>query len=346
MTTSTADSASVKPIAEDFKPTLQRALAQQEVAEHVARDAARRGLANVYLVGAGGSLAAMYPVHYELERGGAGFSTFIMTSNELNYRRPAQLGERSLVVTGSHTGTTKETVRAAETAKAAGATVVAVTRLEDSPLAKTADVAFSYGSEKTVYEAKQILLGQLGFAVLQETGVDKDYGAIRRAFEALPEALYETKVESDPQCHEIATQWKDESITYVLAAGPNYGAGYCLAMCYLQEMQWMHAASFNAGEFFHGAVEVVTDETPWLVLLGEDDTRPMAERALTFLQQYTKKTIAIDSRNFSLPGVEARYRPIVTPLALSTVITRLPQHYEAVRGHSLELRRYMFKVDY
>jgi fructoselysine 6-phosphate deglycase len=346
MTTPTTDTAAVKPIAEDFKPTLERALAQHEAAEQVARDAVRRGLANVYLVGAGGSLAAMYPAHYELERGGAGFSTFIMTSNELNYRRPAQLGERSLVVAGSHTGTTKETVRAAETAKAAGATVVAITRLEDSPLAKTADVAFAYGSEKTVYEAKQILLGQLGFAVLKETGADNDYAGIRRAFEALPEALYQTKVEGDQQCHEIATQWKDEPITYVLGAGPNYGVAYCLAMCYLQEMQWMHAASFNAGEFFHGAFEVVTDETPWLVWAGEDDTRPMAERALTFLRQYCKKTIAIDSRDFSLPGVDARYRPFVTPFALSTVMTRLPQHYEAVRGHSLDQRRYMFKVDY
>ena len=153
-------------------------------------------------------------------------------------------------------------------------------------------------------------------------------------------------MESDPQCHQIATQWKDEPITYVLASGPNYGVAYCLAMCYLQEMQWMHAASFNAGEFFHGAFEVATDQTPWLVWLGEDDTRPMAERALTFLKQYAKKTIAVDSRDLSLPGVEPRQRPIVTPLALSTVMTRLPQHYEAVRGHSLEQRRYMFKVDY
>jgi fructoselysine 6-phosphate deglycase len=346
MTTGTTDSAAVAPIAADFKPTLVEALGQREAAQQVAGEAVRRGLTSVFLVGCGGSLAAMYPLHYELERGTAEFGTYIMNADEFNHRRPAALGRGSLVVAGSHTGTTKETVRAAETAKAAGATVVAVTRLPDSPLAKTADAAFAYRSEKTVYEAKQILLGQLGFALLQEAGADRDYAAIRRAFEALPDALHRTKEETDPQCHEIATRWRDEPITYVLAAGPNYGAGYCLAMCYLQEMQWMHAASFNAGEFFHGAFEVVTDQTPVLVLLGEDDTRPMAERARAFVQRYSSNAVAIDTRDLSLPGVDPRQRPIVTPLALSTVITRLPQHYEAVRGHSLEQRRYMFKVEY
>ena len=346
MATPTTDRAAVKPIAADFKSTLQDALGQHERARQVAGEAVRHGLASVFLVGCGGSLAAMYPAHYELERQAAGFGTFIMNSDEFNHRRPAQLGERSLVVAGSHTGTTKETVRAAQAAKAAGATVVAITRLPDSPLAKAADVTFAYGSESTVYEAKQVLLGELAFALLEASGVQQDYAGIRRAFEALPEALYAAKTESDDRCHQIAVRWQDEPITYVLAAGPNYGVGYCLAMCYLQEMQWMHAASFDAGEFFHGAFEVVTETTPILVFLGEDDTRPMAERAAAFVQKYSKNSELIDSRSLSLPGVPAEQRPIVSPLALSTIMTRLPQHYEAVRGHALEQRRYMFKVDY
>ena len=88
---------------------------------------------------------------------------------------------------------------------------------------------------------------------------------------------------------EIAVRLQDEPITYVLACGPSYGVAYALAMCYLQEMQWMHAATVHAGEFFHGAFEVVTDDTPLLVLLDESEARPIAERALQFSEHMARQ---------------------------------------------------------
>lgn len=333
------------PIPADLRETLERALDQDPQARALAADVVGRGLSNVFLVGCGGSLVVTYPVHYLLEREAA-FPTFQMTSAEFNFRRPAALGGGSLVLVCSHTGTTPETMEAARIAEAAGATVAAVTRLPDSELARSADVAFTYLSDDTLWEAVYVLFGQIGYALLERTGVDEDHAGIRRVFEALPDAMLSIQQESEELCRDIASRLADERIVYVLGSGPNYGAAYGLAMCYLQEMQWMHAAAFNAGEFFHGAFEVITEEIPVIVLLGEDETRPIAERALRFVTEHSRKAFALDTRSFAMPGIETHRRPIVSPMALGGVAGRLAAHLAAVRDHSLDIRRYMSKVPY
>ncbi|POX50411.1 SIS domain-containing protein [Streptomyces sp. Ru71] len=335
----------LKPITEDFKEAVAFALSQNDTARAFVDEVVGAGLRNVFLVGCGGSLTAAYPVQYLLQTR-AQFPVFHLNSDEFNHRRPALLGEGSLVLVSSHTGTTKETVAAAHYAREAGAKVAALTRSADSPLARAAHVAFTYRSEDTVVAPKGVLFGQLAYALLEKTGVEGDYAALRQAYEALPDALYTAQEEGEELAASIAAALADERVTYVLSAGPNYGAGYGFTMCYLMEMQWKHGGSYNAGEFFHGAFEVVTEDQPVILFLGEDATRPMAERAKTFLDKYTKKAHYVDSTMFSLPGVPAHLRGDITPIALDVFGTRLARHYESVRGHDLDKRRYMFQVEY
>lgn len=56
-----------------------------------------------------------------------------------------------------------------------------------------------------------------------------------------------------------------------------------------------------------------------LLMLGEDGTRPMAERAKTFLDKYTRKAHYIDTRSLSLPGVPEDLRGEISPIALNTL---------------------------
>jgi fructoselysine-6-phosphate deglycase len=313
----------------------------------LATDLVGHDVRDVFLVGCGGSLCATYAPHFVLESRARDLSVSHMTSAEFNHRRPARLGPRSLVVVGSHTGTTSETLAAIEIARSADvARVIGVTNTDDSALALAADHRFTYHSEGVVWPAKQVILLQLAYALLEETGVVDDYEEIRHTFDALPHAVLGAVEQHESASRSIAERLKDEPITYVLASGPNYGSAYGLAMCYLQEMQWMHAASFNAGEFFHGAFEIVTEETPVLVLLGEDATRPISERARDFLDRYSNRSIAIDTREIVLSGIPASRRGLVTPVVLMAFVSRLAAHYACVRNHPLTLRRYMTKVAY
>jgi len=327
----------LKPIEPEFAEQVRHTIGHRAQVEQLVDAVVKRGLRNVFFVGAGGSLIASYPAYWILMRA-AEFPVFQLQSDELNTTRPSALGHGSLVVVASYTGTTKETVAAAQWAKSRGATVVAAGKA-GSPLIELADLAIT-GENSDIAEAL------VSYALLQRLGGAGDFETVWRAIEALPEALQLAQEEVEEQVHDIAEALKDEPITYVLGSGPNYGWAYGLAMCYLQEMQWKHAAAFDSGEFFQGAFEVIDDDVAVIALLGEDASRPMAERAKTFLDKYTKKAHYLDTKQLSLPGVPPELRGDVSPFALRVVIGRLAKHYESVRGHDLEQRHYMFKVEY
>jgi fructoselysine 6-phosphate deglycase len=331
-----SDTLSLKPIDADTVEKLTAAVGERAAIAEAVTPVVGAGLRNVYFVGAGGSIICSYPAHYVLQQRGT-IPAFQLQSDELNSSVPALMGPGSLVVLASYTGKTKETVQAAKTAKATGATVIAAAK-EGSPLAEAVDVAFSGKSD--VFE----LL--VAYAVLEATGADLDLAALGATLDALPEAVLDAITESESHLAAIADAFKDEPITYVLGSGPCYGWAYGLAMCFLQEMQWKHAASFNTGEFFQGAFEVVDDDTAVLLWLGEDASRPMAERGKRFLETYCSKARYIDVADLSLPGISKEFRGDVSGVVVGALANRLAQHYEALRGHDLEQRHYMFKVDY
>ena len=293
------------------------------------------GLRNVYFVGAGGSIICSWPAHYLLEQK-APFPAFQLQSDELNSSTPALMGPGSLVVLASYTGTTKETVQAAKTAKASGATVIASAKA-GSPLAGAVDTAFAGKSD--IFE----LL--VAYCLLEATAPTSTPARLA-ALQALPGGRAERRrgVRERSGRHRPALQGRAHHLRARLR--PGYGWAYGLAMCFLQEMQWKHAAAFNTGEFFQGAFEMVDDDTAVLLWLGDDATRPMAERGKAFLDQYCKKAKYVDVADLALPGIPAERRGDVTGIVIGALANRLAQHYEAVRGHDLEPRRYMFKVDY
>ncbi|MGD1011429.1 MAG: SIS domain-containing protein [Acidimicrobiales bacterium] len=347
----TQSQAEPKPVASDFEETIRFANSQRERIREVARQAADRHLSSIWFVGCGGSHYAQSAAHYTLTQRSRRLTSYRLNSNEFNHAQPAHLGLDSLVVVGSHSGKTPETLQAIETARAAGAPIiVGMTRSLESPLAESvgASAAFTYESGDTVWEPKQTYFGLLAHELLSAYGDEtaQETETAAAGYLALPDALRRAIEQQDEASHEIAVSLAGEPITYLLGAGPSEDIARCLAMCYLQEMQWMNAAAFNAGEFFHGAFEVVTENTPVILLLGEDTSRPIAERAARFIKKYSKKSYLIDSADLELPGVPAAARAEVAPIALGTLVSRLAQHYEAVSGHSLDIRRYMTKVEY
>lgn len=338
----------LRPLPTEPRAGVLRALGQRSTIEAFAADVVRRGLRNVFLLGSGGGLLTHEGLQYLLEQRSARFSAFALSANEFIYRKPAMLGEGSLAVLASNTGRTPEVVAAAGFARERGAIVAAVTRRADSPLAQAVDRAWAYEDDEGVGDPKEFQLAILGLALLREAG-DLDaaeYDGHLRALEALPTALLDACRETEDLNAEIARELKDAPVIYVIGAGPNRGTAYGLAMCYLQEMQWKHAASFDAAEFLHGAMEVVTDDTAVIQYLGEESTRPIDERARAFLERYTRRAFFVDARDLMLPGVEAALRPFASHFALDAVMSRLAQHFEVATGHDLKNRRYMFRVEY
>ncbi|MEX5567294.1 SIS domain-containing protein [Pseudomonas syringae] len=333
----------VAPDAE-FRRVIEAAVSQRERIGQVAK-AAAEGMRNLFLIGCGGSYNDFSAAIYRCDIS-AHVPSFCLNSEEFNRRRPALLGEGSVVLVASHNGTTQETIEAARWSRAAGARVIGFTKDKTTKLAAECDDVFTYNSDRTILAPKQVLIGMMVLALLKESGSKLDFAAFDEAFSAVPKAFELAIEEAEESLHKIAVAFAAEPFTYVLSSGPNQGAGYGFAMCYLMEMQWKHASWFNANEFLHGAFEVVQPDTALLLFKGEDETRPVIDRVEAFLSKNTQRSLVIDSKDYSLPGVPASLRGDISPLLLSTLSKRLAEHYQAVTGHLLTDRRYMFKTTY
>jgi fructoselysine-6-P-deglycase FrlB-like protein len=299
----------------------------------------QREIREVFLVGAGGSFLAMVPAQYVLDL----YSSVPVqrfNSDEFYYRAPARVSEHSLVVVLSGTGNTPETIRSGQWAQEQGAAVVAVTLNAHGPLAQALPTSFV----ATTGQGSQIILQLIAMGILKRQGFD--ITLMHSALSATPKALFDALVNFEPEASKIAAALKDVPVTNVLASGPLQGAAETFTMCYLQEMQWMHAATINADEFFQGPFEVIDKDTKTLVFLGEDNTRPMGERVRKFLETYSGETFYIDAAHFGLPGLTEHERSFALPLVFHALVARLAAHYASARGYTLEGRRYMWQVSY
>jgi fructoselysine 6-phosphate deglycase/fructoselysine-6-phosphate deglycase len=340
MTNASSTPISITP---DFYETLGDVVKQAPTALELSRRVRKDGLRSVYLVGCGGSHFAAFPGYDILLREATDLIVHHLTSAQFASRPPSACDKSSLVVAASHSGATPETVEAARAAKSTGATVAAITRRGDSPLRQLADVVFDYPSDVTVNESKTIHFAQLALALLEAGG---GTNVAREAFAALPAALLQLKTECEALGKRVGELIAGTDLVYTVAAGGAFGAAAALAGCYLQEMQWLHAAAIDAGDFFHGPFEVVTDETVVVVFIGEDETRQLGERVANFTQRYSSRVMVIDSRQFTLPGISEEQRGLVGSIALASAARRLLDFISVARHHDTAQRRYMYKVDY
>ena len=333
-----SDAIVLKPIDADLQDKLTKTIANREALQAEINAAVSAGLRNVVFIGAGGSLIAAAPANYMLQRY-SDLNVLALQSDEVNTAQPSRIGPGSLVFLASHTGTTKETVAAASWARERGAQVISVTK-EASPLAEASSAAFQ-GESDLFYVLAAYLL-------MKAVEVDLNWSEVEQTLQALPAALVSVCEQGEPVVDRIAQAFKDVAITFVLASGPSSAWAYGLAMCYLQEMQWKHAFGYNSGEFFQGSFEVVDDPDLAVInVLTDDASRPMGERAQRFLDTYAAGRVqTLDIRSFDMPGIPEDRRQDVSPLAVALLMGRIARHYEFLRNHDMEQRKYMFKVEY
>src|SRR5262249_21752138 len=98
-----------------------------------------RDARHLYLVGSGGSFAAVQTAKYVLDTV-VDVPIDALASYELVWRDPARLGRGSVVVLVSYSGETEDTVAALRHAQRRGARTVAIVGKDDSLMAREADV--------------------------------------------------------------------------------------------------------------------------------------------------------------------------------------------------------------
>ncbi|WP_207456552.1 SIS domain-containing protein [Desertivibrio insolitus] len=326
---------------EETQAQLKSAIALRSDIEETVAFIDERGYDNIYFIGAGGTYAAVLP--YELYfQARSTLPVRAAIGKELMLTQDPAFGERSIAVFTSVSGTTEDVVEAIEFAKEKGAYTIAFTGIADSPIATAVDRAL-ISAPKTWFDI-QLLLFTTG--VLSRRGEFEDYEAFADELSALPEALVAAAEQAEPMAEAFAKKHAETDYYFVVGAGNLWGYAYLYSMCVLEEMQWLRTSRVHGAEFFHGSLELIEKDTALLLFKGEDQSRPLMDRVENFAVKYSDDVTVIDTRDYALEGISERFRPFIGPMLVDVVTHRISKHLEAVRGHSLDLRRYYRVVEY
>lgn len=320
---------------------------KQIVSEIKEKLAPKGGLKHVYFVACGGSKAAIFPGLYLLQSEAKTFSATTYTSNEFVHATPKELDERCVAVICSLKAT-PETVKAVETANAKGAITIAMTGSMETGMAKVGQyvVVYSNGAPQDYSNSNQACSLRIGFELLHQIeGWDK-YDKAMDAYQYINEIVDEAKKECLPAAQAWAEKEKDEPVFYVLASGSNYGVAYSMCCCHFMEMQWKHAVCLHTGEYFHGPFETTDKKLPMVLIMGEGRTRALDERCLKFLKTYAENFIVIDFKELNKGRIDPDVVEFFNPVVLIPIERYYVFQMSLVTGHSMDERRYMYKVEY
>jgi glucosamine--fructose-6-phosphate aminotransferase (isomerizing) len=242
------------------------------------------------------------------------------------YDAPLNLQD-TLFVAISQSGKSPDLLRSAEAARAAGAQVLALVNVEDSPLARMADtvVPLRAGPERSVAATKSYLATLS--AVLQLTACWSGEEALHAALDRLPEDLRQGW---DSDWRPLGEGLRDVHNLFVVGRGYGFGAALEAALKF-KETCGLHAEAFSAAEVRHGPMALVGAGFPVLVFAQEDGT---LENTLGLAAEFRARGARVWTAAPGVNGADALPMPAGVP-AITTPLVAVQSFYRAASALSL-----------
>lgn len=321
---------------EEMKTSLQVISEAERLVDQIVQN----GYSNIIFVGIGGTILAESQVLHLAKQYGCRLPVYLENAADLVLEAPAYLDERTLVVTCSASGDTKEILAAVDYAQARGAKVLAYVATPNTPLAKKADfpLVHPYGEKEFLYSVV--------FRLMYHAGQFPAYQDLITALKALPENLVSISQTCEKDMAALAMAICEEPLLYIVGSGSLEDWATCYGMCIMEEMLWMRSRPISAANFFHGTLEVIERDVPLLLFFGEDKTRPEMTRVQRFAETISAKVYKIDTSDYDLKDIDPSFRPFLSPFIISVICRRLSAHLEHLRRHPMAIRRYYRKLTY
>lgn len=305
------------------------------------------GLKNIFFIACGGSQAAIYPAHYLMQTEAKSIPSSIYNSNEFVHATPASLNENSICILCS-LNATAETVEAVKLANSKGAITIAMTGSPDTLMAQNGQykVVYSNGDDQIYSEANQALALKLGFEILNQFENYENYSVAMAAYDKLDDIVEYGKTVLLPDAKKFAEDFKDDEVFYVMGSGPLYGTAYTMACCHFMEMQGKHAVTLHSGEYFHGPFETTDKNLAIVLLKSSGRTRPLDNRVEIFLKEYGEHYTIIDVEELISDKIDNKVAEFFNSIIMIPIERFFVYQMSLIRNHSMDDRRYMWKVAY
>lgn len=277
-------------------------------------------------------------------------------ASEYRYRMPV-IPEGTLVIAVSQSGETADTLAAMREAKENGASVLAITNVVGSSVAREADeVLFTLaGPEIAVASTKAYTSQLIAFYLLSlymaeaRSTIDKlTLIEMLAMLERLPmqvEGLLQYLEPIEQLAHQIT---RHEHLFFI-----GRGLDYCVAMeasLKLKEISYIHSEAYAAGELKHGSLALIEDGTP-VIALATDER--LMEKTISNIKEVKARGayvigIALEGNaELAKTADHVIYVPythsLLTP-AVSVIPLQLLAYYTAsIRGNDVDKPRNLAK---
>ena len=255
------------------------------------------------------------------------------------YATPLRL-EQALYVAISQSGKSPDLVRQALSAREAGAHVVALVNVEDSPLAAAAHdvIPLCAGPETSVAATKSYICSLS--AIVHIASKWKNDRMLGDALGAVPAALRSTW---NLDWSAVVDGLAGARNLFVVGRGLGLGAAQEAALK-LKETCALHAEAFSAAEVRHGPMAIVGPGFPVLFLTQDDDTSSgMLDLAAEFRARGANVWVAGNSAGADLP-VAATAHPVCTPIVAIASFYRAANALALRRGRNPDMPPHLRKV--
>ncbi len=261
----------------DYRKNLTNQIALIEKGAAYAEEITKDGYSNIFFIAVGGTMAMM--LHFaEIAKQKTKIPVYVQHAGEIVLTGHSQLTKESLVIMGSKSGDTKETVAAAKWCKEQGIRIASMVIDKESPLGKLSDYYLPLVVFKGV-EYEYLSMFGLFYGLLKCNGDFDEYDEFMEQLKKLPDALVEAHTKFDPIAAEIAKKYHARDYMMWVGGGELWGEVYLFSMCVLEEMQWLKTKSVTSAEFFHGTLELVEKDTCVFLVKGTGACRKLDDRA-------------------------------------------------------------------
>lgn len=325
---------------EERLENIRGALALRPRIESIVDDIHREGYRNLLFLGIGGTYASCLQTQVHMKEKSA-IEIIVENASEYLTTGNRRIGEGTIAIISSVTGSTEEMVAGVAKAKEAGVRIIGFIDDPDAELAKAVDWHIAYP------ENEQLKFYMVADRLMYLAGEFDEYHEVYEEFEQhLPRALVETEKQADEFGLQFAQAHRNDDIHYFVGAGNQYGATYSYAMCYWEEQHWLRTKSIHSAEFFHGMFEIVERDTAVTVFVGEDSQRSLSERVAKFLPRISARYNIIDTKDYPLPGIRPEFRGYISHLVMRAIASRIDVHIERLNCHPMDIRRYYRQLEY
>lgn len=242
----------VKRAAYQDKSDIQKATKKIEEAE------------NIYLTGCGTSsfaadLGAKY-LRKQLDK-----NVIPVKSHELEHRNQKP-SKNDTVIALSQSGETADLLAALNQIDSQ---IIAITNVKESTLVRNSDhqLYINAGPEIGVASTKAFT-GQLAVLKLLEYALKDQLNEGRKSITQTADKINKTIEKNNKTIEEISEKFADEENVYFIGRNKGYDTAK-EADLKLKELSYIHSESFPGGEFKHGNISLVEEETPVVSFLKE-----------------------------------------------------------------------------